>query len=82
MMCVFTTVATNKTFLILSLSFIAITFLNCNLSSAYFFAVTCPSATPSVLSFIKRIFAVANIILKSSKRLGSEIYIRSIRSLS
>ena len=45
-------------------------------------AVVWPSATPAVLSFINRIFTVANMILKSSKRLGSEIYIRSIRSLS
>lgn len=50
----------------------------------YFFpmAVVWPSATPAVLSFMKRIFTVAKMILISSTRLGLAIYMRSIRSLS
>lgn len=45
-------------------------------------AVVWPSATPAVLSFMKRIFTVAKMILISSTRLGLAIYMRSIRSLS
>lgn len=50
----------------------------------YFFpmAVVWPSATPAVLSFMKKIFTVAKMILISSTRLGLAIYMRSIRSLS
>lgn len=54
------------------------------LMPAHFFpmAVVWPSATPAVLSFMKRIFTVAKMILISSTRLGLAIYMRSIRSLS
>lgn len=37
--------------------------------SCFSIAVTCPSSTPSVLSFINRICTVLNIISKSSLRL-------------
>lgn len=45
-------------------------------------AFTCPSSTPSVLSGMNKIFTVANIIIRSSSKLGWLIYIRSISSLS
>lgn len=58
--------------------------LSCYLLSLSIFprAFTCPSSTPSVLSGINKIFTVANIIIRSSSKLGWLIYIRSISSLS
>jgi hypothetical protein len=45
-------------------------------------AVVCPSAIPSVESFMNRILIVAKIIRKSCTRLGLAIYIKSSCSLS
>ena len=46
-----------------------------------FMAVVWPSATPSVLSGMNKIFTVANMIFKSSTTPMEAIYCRSIWSL-